>query len=68
MIEAQEQTLRYETSIQKAWIIIALSDYQDFVTVYDYINNFDKENVKVRELYNNESYILDNRPSLEKIK
>ena len=53
MVEAQEETIRYEKSIQRAWLKIALSDYQDFVRVYDYINNFDKQNVKVRELYNN---------------
>jgi hypothetical protein len=53
MVDHQEETLRFEKSIQKAWIKLALSNYSEFVRVYDYINYFDNENIKVREIYNN---------------
>lgn len=68
MVDHQEETLRFEKSIERAWIKIALSNYTEFVRVYDYMNHFDNENVKVRELYNNQSYIFDNRQSLTNIK
>jgi hypothetical protein len=67
-VDAQEEILRFEKNIKKAWLTLALSDYNEFQRVYDYICYFDNENVKVRELYNNESYIFDNRQSLQNIK
>lgn len=37
VVDRQEETLRYETKIQRAWIQIALSDYNnEFEKIYDY--------------------------------
>ena len=48
-----------------------MSDYQEFVKVYDYLNQLDetkKQKMKVKEMYNRESYIQKNRTSMINIK
>ena len=67
VVERQEETLKFEPAIQRAWLQIALSDYRtEFVRVYDCLNCFDvtAENRNIKELYNKESYIFANNTSL----
>ena len=53
MIERQEETLRYEPEIQRAWLQLALNDYRtEFLGVYDHLNFFDREVLEIKELYN----------------
>lgn len=70
VVDRQEETLKYDTEIQRAWLKIALSDYQtEFVRVYDFFNYFGaKENKYIKELYGPESYLFANSQSLENIK
>ena len=69
VIDNQEETLGYELSIQKAWVKVALSDYKsEFLRVYDFMTFFDGENVKIKELYNDHSYMFENKTSLVNIK
>jgi hypothetical protein len=50
--------MEYETDIKLSWIIIALSDKTEFEIVYNFLFNFDKENKRVKELYNKEAFIF----------
>ena len=53
VIERQEETLRYEPEIQRAWLQLALNDYRtEFLRVYDHLNFFDREVLEIKELYN----------------
>lgn len=63
VIDRQEEVLRFSPEefyqIQRAWLFIAISDYQtEFLKIYDNFNNFDMGNSRIRELYNKESYFL----------
>ena len=62
VVDRQEETLKYELEIQRAWLKIALCDYQtEFVRVYDYFNYFGaREDKHVKELYGPESYLFAN--------
>lgn len=71
VVERQEETLKFEPAIQRAWLQIALSDYRtELVRVYDCLNCFDgsRENRNIKELYNQESYIFADSRSLLNIK
>ena len=68
MVDNQEETMAYETDIKKAWIIIALSDKTEFEIVYNFLFNFDKENKRVKELYNKEAFVFQQESSLVNIR
>ena len=71
VVERQEETLKFEPAIQRAWLRIALSDYRtELARVYDCLNNFDgsRESRSIKELYNQESYIFADAKSLANIK
>lgn len=70
VVDHQEQTLEHESSIQKAWLKIALSDYRnEFVKVYEFFNYMGrKENIQIKNKYNEESYFSKNATSLVNIK
>lgn len=60
--------MEYETDIKLSWIIIALSDKTEFEIVYNFLFNFDKENKRVKELYNKEAFIFQQENSLINIR
>lgn len=69
VIERQEETLRHEPEIQRAWLQLALNDYRtEFLRVYDHLTFFDREMLQIKELYNQESYLFANSTSLLNIK
>ena len=69
VIERQEETLRHEPEIQRAWLQLALNDYRtEFLRVYDHLTFFDREVLQIKELYNQESYLFANSTSLLNIK
>lgn len=63
VVDRQEELLRFSSSeyyqIQRAWLLIAISDYQtEFLRIYDFFNYFDHADQRVRELYNKHSYFF----------
>lgn len=70
VVDRQEETLKYETEIQIAWIQIAMSDYHnEFVKVYEYFNYMGpNKNIKIKDMYNTSSYFSENAESLKNIK
>ena len=51
-------------SIEKAWLRVALSHYEDFDTVYEWF----LKNREIREKYGKRSYLLENATSLGNFK
>ena len=71
LIEKQEEVYHREKRIELAWIKIALSDYREFVKVYDYITQLGAKKgttSRVKEMYNSQSYIQMNQENLENLK
>jgi len=69
VVENQEETSGYDPELQKAWVKVALSDYKtEFQIVYDFLTFLDGQNIAVKELYNNHSYMFENSTSLVNIK
>lgn len=66
IIDRQEETLKHDLSIQRAWLRVALADYHnEFVKVYEFFNYIGPDkNIKVKNMYNKESYFSLNAQSL----
>ena len=69
VIDRQEELLYFQKNIQIAWLIIALSgDYQnEFISVFKLINNYDNKDKRVKELYNEKSFIYENIDSMSNL-
>ena len=61
--------LYFQKNIQIAWLIIALSgDYQnEFTPVFKLINNYDNKDKRVKELFNEKSFIYENIESMSNL-
>ena len=66
VIDRQEELLKLANvkQIQRAWLTVALSDYADFVTVFEFF----MKSPAVRELYGGRSYIYEDAKSLQRLK